>query len=245
MSEGFTVNAGPEDVSTHIEHLKKFTYMQMLEDVKRDYSDRNLTLVRIVADMRLARTTVRTLIGTWAAVAVAIVAVVISVGSVAGWWSSKPVSPVPTTTAAATSLTGQVFYVPSGAMVPTLAVGDYVVVRNTGTVRRGDIIVFKRPPADIGTTDADLIKRVIGLPGETISSRGNTVLINGKPLSESWLPRLGGVCAENAENIAPTKIAPDHYFVMGDCRGDSADSRVWGTLAASLIVGKVVAVIKP
>ena len=71
------------------------------------------------------------------------------------------------------------------------------------------------------------------------------MLINGKPLREPWLPTLKGLCAEDAENIPTTKIAPDHYFVMGDCRGDSADSRVWGTLAGSLIVGRVVGVIKP
>ena len=142
-------------------------------------------------------------------------------------------------------LSGQVFSVPSGSMVPTLRVGDDVVVSKSATIHRGDIIVFKRPPADIGTTDKYLIKRVLGLPGETISSQGNTVLINGKPLKEPWLPTLTGVCAENAENIPRTKIPLAHYYVLGDCRGDSADSRVWGTLAASLILGKVTAIVRP
>ena len=123
----------------------------------------------------------------------------------------------------------QAFFVPSGSMLPTLQVGDRIVVIKFGyTIHRGDIVVFKRPPKDVGTADKDLVKRVIGLPGETISSRGNTVLINGKPLAEPWLPRLGGLCAESAENIPTTRIAPGHYFVMGDCRGDSADSRVLG-----------------
>jgi signal peptidase I len=130
-------------------------------------------------------------------------------------------------------------------MLPTLQIGDHVVVVNSGGIQRGDIIVFKRPPADIGTTDADLVKRVIGMPGETISSRGNTVLINGRPLKEPWLPTLTGVCAEAAENIPSTKIPLAHYFVLGDCRGDSADSRAWGTLAASLVLGKVTAIIRP
>jgi len=146
----------------------------------------------------------------------------------------------------------QAFYVPSGSMLPTLQIGDrIVVIKFAYTIHRGDIVVFERPPADIGTTDADLVKRVIGLPGETISSRGNTVLIDGKPLKEPWLPPLTthatsqGVisCAESAENIPRTKIPPAHYFVMGDCRGDSADSRTWGTLSASLIVGKVFVVV--
>jgi signal peptidase I len=150
--------------------------------------------------------------------------------------------PAPTTTAASTATTlttvTQAFYVRSGSMMPTLQVGDRILVVKIGyTIHRGDIIVFRRTPADTGTTDADLVKRVVGLPGETISSRGSTVLINGRPLKEPWLPTLTGLCAESAENIPLTKIAPGQYFVMGDCRGDSADSRVWGTVPASYIVG--------
>ncbi|MGO9149819.1 MAG: signal peptidase I [Acidimicrobiales bacterium] len=138
----------------------------------------------------------------------------------------------------------QAFYVPSGSMLPTLQIGDRIVVIKLGyTVHRGDIVVFKRPPKDVGTQDKDLVKRVIGMPGETISSRGNTVLINGRPLAEPWLPRLTGLCTEAAENIPLTKIAPGHYFVMGDCRGDSADSRVWGTLPGSLVVGRVFVIV--
>jgi signal peptidase I len=138
----------------------------------------------------------------------------------------------------------QAFYVPSGSMLPTLQIGDRILVVKFGyTVHRGDIVVFKRPPADTGTTDSDLVKRVIGLPGETISSQGSRVLVNGRPISEPWLPALSGACAESAENIPVTRIPPDHYFVMGDCRGNSADSRVWGTLPGSLIVGKVFVIV--
>ena len=67
----------------------------------------------------------------------------------------------------------QAFFVPSGSMLPTLQLGDRMSVLKIGyTIHRGDIVVFRRTPADIYTTDADLVKRVIGLPGETISSRG-------------------------------------------------------------------------
>jgi signal peptidase I len=134
----------------------------------------------------------------------------------------------------------QSFYVPTGSMLPTLQIGDRIIVLKVGyTIHRGDIVVFRRPPADTDTADADLVKRVIGMPGETISSIRGTVLINGKPLAEPWLPKLTGSCAEQAENIATTKISPDHYFMMGDCRGNSLDSRAWGTLPASYVVGKV------
>ncbi len=146
----------------------------------------------------------------------------------------------------------QTFYVPSGSMLPTLQIGDRIMVIKVGyTIRRGDIIVFRRTPADTSTTDADLVKRVVGLPGETISSRGDTVLIDGKPIKEPWLPPLtthmtsqGLVnCGQGAFGIPPTRIPARHYFVMGDCRGDSDDSRAWGTVPSSYIVGRVVLIV--
>jgi signal peptidase I len=133
----------------------------------------------------------------------------------------------------------QSFFIPTPSMTPTLMPGDRILVdKLNGTIHRGDIVVFKNPPADIGGPPT-LVKRVIGLPGETISSVGNTVLINGKPIAEPWLPKLVGECAEASEHIPQTKIAPGHYFMMGDCRGDSDDSRYWGTVPAANIVGKV------
>ena len=138
----------------------------------------------------------------------------------------------------------QSFYVPTGSMLPTLQLWDRIIVVKVGyTIHRGDIIVFRRTPGDTSTTDADLVKRVIGMPGETISSRGTTVLINGKPLAEPWLPSLTGKCAETAENIPTTRIPPHHYFMMGDCRGNSDDSRAWGTVPASYVVGKVFVIV--
>jgi signal peptidase I len=133
----------------------------------------------------------------------------------------------------------QSYSIPSSSMTPTLMPGDRILVdKLSSTIHRGDIVVFKNPPGDSGGPPT-LVKRVIGLPGETISSVGTTVLINGRPLAEPWLPRLAGICTEASEHIPTTKIAPDHYFMMGDCRGDSDDSRYWGTVPASDIVGKV------
>ena len=133
----------------------------------------------------------------------------------------------------------QSFFIPTPSMTPTLMPGDRILVdKLSGTIHRGDIVVFKNPPADVGGPPT-LVKRVIGLPGETISSVGATVLINGKPIAEPWLPKLVGQCSEASEHIPQTKIAAGHYFMMGDCRGDSDDSRYWGTVPASFIVGKV------
>ena len=86
VGPGNTIKAPPDKVAEHVENLKKMSYLEMLADAVRDPSDSNVAIIRIVADMRLATTTRRTLIGTWAAVVLALARVVIAVGSVAGWW---------------------------------------------------------------------------------------------------------------------------------------------------------------
>ena len=97
-------------------------------------------------------------------------------------------------------------------------------------------MVFGTPPKELSDPSIkDLVKRVIGLPGETISSSGGRVYIDGKPLSEPWLPP-GTVTT----GIASQKVPPNEYFVMGDNRSDSEDSRFFGPIPRSLIVGKVV-----
>jgi signal peptidase I len=121
-------------------------------------------------------------------------------------------------------------------------VGDRILVSKLSyhlhDVHRGDIVVFGRPPAE-SSDIKDLVKRVIGLPGETISSgpRGE-VLINGKPIDQPWLTARAK--ATPGPSIRTQKIGPNQYFVMGDNRGDSADSRFFGTIPRSIIVGHVV-----
>jgi signal peptidase I len=133
----------------------------------------------------------------------------------------------------------QTYFVPTPSMTPTLIPGDRILVdKLSSTIHRGDIVVFHDVPADEGGPEV-LVKRVIGLPGETISSVGATVYIDGKPLPEPWLPRLTGICAESSEHIKTTRIAIGHYYMMGDCRGDSGDSRYWGTVPVSYVIGKV------
>ncbi|HEY7948590.1 MAG TPA: signal peptidase I, partial [Acidimicrobiales bacterium] len=95
----------------------------------------------------------------------------------------------------------QSYFVPTPSMSPTLQPGDRILVNKlSSTVHRGDIVVFANPPADRDGPPT-LVKRVIGLPGDRISSQGNTVLINGRPLSEPWLPALKGQCAETSADI--------------------------------------------
>ncbi len=147
----------------------------------------------------------------------------------------------------------QMFYIPSGSMLPTLQVGDRIVVDKLSyhlhDVHRGDIVVFRRPPLE-DADYTDLVKRVIGLPGDTIASVHGRVTIDGKPLAEPWLPSPAPqtlpspITAPYSLNH-PYKVPPGHYFVMGDNRTDSEDSRYFGPIPGSLIVGKMVFTVWP
>ncbi len=131
----------------------------------------------------------------------------------------------------------QTFFVPSASMEPTLQIGDRILVQKIGfSLQRGAIVVFTHPKRDLEPPlNEDLVKRIVGLPGETIWSKGNTVYVNGKPLTEPWLPP-GTVLGVP---IVKQKIPPGEYFMMGDNRTDSLDSRVWGPIPGSTIVGRV------
>ncbi len=150
----------------------------------------------------------------------------------------------------------QSFYIPSPSMTPTLQVGDRIIVNKLSyqlhAVHRGDIVVFARPPLE-DQAYADLVKRVIGLPGETISSQSGHVYIDGTRLAEPWLPpgldSFTGALPSDANqqfNLpGPIKIPAGEYFVMGDNRMNSEDSRFFGPIPKSLIVGRAVAVVWP
>jgi signal peptidase I len=133
----------------------------------------------------------------------------------------------------------QTYFIPSASMEPTLMIGDRIIVNKLsvdfGTIHTGDIVVFKAPPAEnCGTPITDLVKRVIGVPGDTLTSKGNTIYINGKALVETWnhYEPLG-------QPIGHVVVKPGQYFVMGDNYPDSCDSRYWGTVPRSDIIGKV------
>ncbi len=143
----------------------------------------------------------------------------------------------------------QAFYIPSDSMVPTLKTNDRVIVNKVSyhlhPVHRGDIVVFTTPKGPDGkpidATIKDLVKRVIGLPGETVSEKDGHVLINGRAINESYLP-AGTIsdCAQFVTNCFPSGPLPaNHYWVMGDNRGGSRDSRSFGAIKRSEIVGRV------
>jgi signal peptidase I len=141
----------------------------------------------------------------------------------------------------------QMFYIPSGSMLPTLQVGDRIVVDKLSYhlhgVHRGDIVVFSKPPLEQADF-SDLVKRVVGLPGDVMSSVDGKLYVNGKPLPQPWLPRPIPVTSPSPLTAPfslnrPYTVPAGHYYVMGDNRTDSEDSRYFGPIAASSIVGKM------
>ncbi len=148
----------------------------------------------------------------------------------------------------------QAFKIPSGSMLPTLQIGDHLLVNKfiygirlpfAGTLlvpikepKRGDIIVF-RFPRDRST---DYIKRVVGLPGDKLEIRDKTLLINDRRVDD---PHAHFTSAEvlpesisPKDNLGPIVVPPDKYFVMGDNRDNSSDSRFWGFVDDADILGK-------
>jgi signal peptidase I len=116
-----------------------------------------------------------------------------------------------------------------------------------GTIRRGDVLVFKSPVEP----ERDLIKRVIGLPGERLEQKEKKIYINGQPLDEPYVfflepPRHDSelsqatTTSDPRENYGPVTVPPNQYFMMGDNRDNSLDSRYWGFMPADYVKGKAV-----
>ena len=151
----------------------------------------------------------------------------------------------------------QAFFIPSASMRDTLLEGDRVMVNKLafrfGEPGHGDVIVFDSPLEDLtdgenivgailrnigeslglSTPDTALIKRVIALGGDTIEIRDNAVFINGTAIDESYLTR-----SVRMPDFGPLQIPPDHVFVMGDNRNQSEDSRRFGPIPKSSIIGR-------
>ena len=143
------------------------------------------------------------------------------------------------------------YRIPSASMEPTLhcarpaegceaatsdrVIADRLAYRFHGP-QRGDIVVFTAPSAAARQcqTGGTFVKRVVGLPGEQLSSQNGRVLVDGRPLDESAYLGAGIVTS-----LAPTNVPRDAYFVMGDNRGDSCDSRAWGAVPRRNVIGRV------
>jgi signal peptidase I len=163
----------------------------------------------------------------------------------------------------------QAFKIPSGSMIPTLLIGDHILVSklaygfqlpkdcefqvsfppvtcfsstlvmNFDPPQRGDIIVFRYPEDE----SKDFIKRVIGLPGDTLHIQNKKITVNGQPLiDEAFTQRIDPGIIDSRinprDNLGPLTVPPDSYFVMGDNRDQSLDSRFWGFVRMDKIKGR-------
>jgi signal peptidase I len=138
------------------------------------------------------------------------------------------------------------YFIPSESMLPTLQVGDRIVVEKVsqrfGVPHRGDVVVFDPPPRAHGRPGDVWVKRVVALPGETVAIREGRVFIDGKALVEPYAreaPRYGEP-AWAAIGMPGGRVPSDAVFVMGDNRNNSIDGHVWGALPLKNIVGRSV-----
>lgn len=124
-----------------------------------------------------------------------------------------------------------IYSIPSASMAPTLAVGDRIVVTRyfASAPERGHVIVFRSP----GDGRELLVKRVIGAPGDLVDSRLGRVRVGGYTLPEPYVLREAATGA-----IASQIVASDSYFVLGDNRDESVDSRSWGVVPRDRVVGR-------
>ena len=148
----------------------------------------------------------------------------------------------------------QAFKIPSGSMEPTLLVGDHLLVNRLsyvakvpfsdtvmfefGEPKRGDVIVFRWPK----DRSKDFIKRVIAIPGDRLEIKGKEIFINGSKINDPWGHFIDKKYSFQSllirENLGPVVIPKDSYFVLGDNRDNSQDSRYWGFVEKSDLVGK-------
>jgi signal peptidase I len=208
------------------------------------------------------------------------------------WWIEYPKSffPVILIVFVLRSFLVEPFKIPSGSMIPTLLVGDFILVNkfsygirlpvinkkiiDIGEPKRGEVMVFRYPE----DTSLDYIKRVVGVPGDKIAYVNKRITVNGQSVpvkpaedylnkerlhySKQFLETLGGVehtilnesdappavpyarafpfnenCIYNSSGVTCT-VPPGHYFMMGDNRDNSSDSRIWGFVPEANIVGK-------
>lgn len=151
----------------------------------------------------------------------------------------------------------QAFKIPSGSMYDNLLVGDHIIVNKfvfgagastplwpLRDVDRGDVVIFRYPE----DPDIDFIKRVVALPGETVEIRDKRVLVNGRALDEEYkvhldanvYPRQAALPEpwRSRDQFGPYMVPPGHFFVLGDNRDRSHDSRYWGSVAREMIKGR-------
>jgi signal peptidase I len=134
----------------------------------------------------------------------------------------------------------QNFRIPSGSMIPTLQIQDYIFASKLSyrfnEPKRGDIVVFKYPK----DTTRFFVKRLIAVGGESVALKNSKLYIDGRQVAEDYLPE-----GLRFPDYGPVTVPEGNYFMMGDNRNNSSDSRDWGFVTESLIVGKEIFIYWP
>ncbi len=135
------------------------------------------------------------------------------------------------------------YSIPTGAMEPTIHVGDHVIAKRAHEIARGDIIVFKYPLQQ----DTMFVKRAVAIPGDTVEIRAKHLFVNGREVNEPFATHLDEQVFPKNEGLpepyrsrdyyGPLTVPADEYFMLGDNRDRSSDSRYWGCVPRSLITG--------
>jgi signal peptidase I len=154
------------------------------------------------------------------------------------WWEATKTAICGLAIAAGShTFVAEVRYIPSESMTPTLQVGDRIIIEKLSyrfrAPQRGNIVVF-RATSELRSRNLkdDLIKRIIGLPGDTILIQSGKLFINDKQVAEAYLQDLPDY------NYGPATVPQDQYFVLGDNRSHSYDSHLWGFLPRQSLVGR-------
>ena len=141
----------------------------------------------------------------------------------------------------------QAFYIPSESMTPTLVENDRILVSKMsyrlGKPGRAEVVVFRAPKEALSEPldgeEKDFVKRIVGLPGDTVEIHGGITYVNGKPMKEPYTKEPVDY------DLPPTMVPEGRYFVMGDNRNHSNDSHRWGTLEQDRVIGRAVMVFWP
>ena len=129
------------------------------------------------------------------------------------------------------------YSIPSGSMIPTLQVGDYIVTSRLGfEPKRGDVVVFA-PPERYHGNKSDLVKRIVAVGGDKVEVREGVLWLNGERQNEAYVKERMG------DDFAPVQVPAGQFFMMGDNRNDSFDSRYWGSVPRENLKGRAVRII--
>ena len=128
------------------------------------------------------------------------------------------------------------YHVSTGSMADTIRPGDYILVQRFGlpALERGSVVTIRQPD----NKSHFPIKRVVGVPGDVVEMRAKVLYVNGAQAAEPYVKHIDGLIDARRDNIAPVRVPPGKYYVLGDNRDNSLDSRYFGVVDAGDVIGR-------